>query len=162
MLFVRAYPSETQEMVFDAHDRAFAFFRGACRRGLYDKERGRVYNRRLLQMCARSPPARLRPAERRVRSRTRSDWCASASSRRASGSSATASSTPGCSTTASPMPRLTATRAPGPDGLVHVRGRAPRVVLYAGRFDNFHTLPAAVSKTVDTMSLQSTLCQSRL
>jgi len=26
MLFVRAYPRETQEMVFDAHDRAFAFF----------------------------------------------------------------------------------------------------------------------------------------
>ena len=30
MLFVRAYPREAQEMVFDAHDRAFAFFRGAC------------------------------------------------------------------------------------------------------------------------------------
>src|SRR6186997_767121 len=30
MLFVRAYPRETQEMVFDAHERAFAFFRGAC------------------------------------------------------------------------------------------------------------------------------------
>ena len=28
MMFVRAYPRETQEMVFDAHDRAFAFFRG--------------------------------------------------------------------------------------------------------------------------------------
>src|SRR3954470_23818969 len=27
MLFVRAYPRETQEMVFDAHDRAFAFLR---------------------------------------------------------------------------------------------------------------------------------------
>jgi len=26
MLFVRAYPRETQEMVFDAHNRAFAFF----------------------------------------------------------------------------------------------------------------------------------------
>ena len=36
MLFVRAYPRETQEMVFDAHDRAFAFFRGACQRGIYD------------------------------------------------------------------------------------------------------------------------------
>jgi transposase len=30
MMFVRAYPRETQEMVFDAHDRAFAFFKGAC------------------------------------------------------------------------------------------------------------------------------------
>ena len=31
MPFVRAYPRESQEMVFDAHDRAFAFFKGACR-----------------------------------------------------------------------------------------------------------------------------------
>src|SRR5271169_1601438 len=36
MMFVRAYPRETQEMVFDAHDRAFAFFKGACTRGIYD------------------------------------------------------------------------------------------------------------------------------
>jgi transposase len=36
MMFVRAYPRETQEMVFDAHERAFAFFKGACRRGIYD------------------------------------------------------------------------------------------------------------------------------
>jgi hypothetical protein len=35
MPFVRAYPRETQEMVFDAHDRAFAFFKGACERGIY-------------------------------------------------------------------------------------------------------------------------------
>ena len=27
MLFVRAYPRETQEMVFDAYDRAFAFLK---------------------------------------------------------------------------------------------------------------------------------------
>lgn len=38
MLFVRAYPRETQEMVFDAHDKAFAFFGGACARGIYDSE----------------------------------------------------------------------------------------------------------------------------
>ena len=29
MMFVRAYPRESQEMVFDAHERAFAFFKGA-------------------------------------------------------------------------------------------------------------------------------------
>ena len=62
MMFVRAYPRETQEMVFDAHDRAFAFFRGACTRGIYDNMktavdaifvgRERVYNRRFLQMCS--------------------------------------------------------------------------------------------------------------
>jgi transposase len=62
MFFLRAYPRETQEMVFDAHDRAFAFFRGTCQRGIYDnmktavetvfvgKDRG--YNRRFLQMCS--------------------------------------------------------------------------------------------------------------
>jgi transposase len=32
MLFVRAYPRETQEMVFDAHDRAFALFKGTSGR----------------------------------------------------------------------------------------------------------------------------------
>jgi hypothetical protein len=30
MMFVRAYPRETQEMVFDDHERAFSFFKGAC------------------------------------------------------------------------------------------------------------------------------------
>jgi transposase len=62
MLFVRAYPRESQEMVFDAHDRAFAFFKGACQRGIYDNMktaveaifvgRERAYNRRFLQMCS--------------------------------------------------------------------------------------------------------------
>ena len=62
MMFVRAYPRETQEMVFDAHDRAFAFFRGASTRGIYDNMktavdailvgRDRSYNRRFLQMCS--------------------------------------------------------------------------------------------------------------
>jgi transposase len=47
MLFVRAYPRETQEMVFDAHDRAFALFKGTCGRG-----QDRLYNRRFLQMCS--------------------------------------------------------------------------------------------------------------
>ena len=56
MLFVRAYPRESQEMVFDAHDRAFAFFKGACTRGIYDNMKTavetifvgkeRAYNRR--------------------------------------------------------------------------------------------------------------------
>ena len=62
MLFVRAYPRETQEMVFDAHDRAFALFKGGCRRGIYDNMKtavetvfvgkDRQYNRRFLQMCS--------------------------------------------------------------------------------------------------------------
>jgi transposase len=61
MLFVRAYPREGQEMVFDAHDRGFAFFKGACARGIYDNMKtavetvfvgkDRLFNRRFLQMC---------------------------------------------------------------------------------------------------------------
>ena len=34
MPFVRAYPRQTLEMVFDAHDKAFVFYRGVCRRGI--------------------------------------------------------------------------------------------------------------------------------
>ena len=33
MPFVRAYPREPQEIVFDAHHGAFALFGGACARG---------------------------------------------------------------------------------------------------------------------------------
>ena len=61
MLFVRAYPRETQEMVFDAHNRAFAFFKGNCTRGIYDNMKtavetvfigkDRQFNRRFLRMC---------------------------------------------------------------------------------------------------------------
>jgi transposase len=35
-MFVAAYPRETQEMVFDAHNRAFAFFGGVTQRMVYD------------------------------------------------------------------------------------------------------------------------------
>jgi hypothetical protein len=35
-IYVRAYPRETQEVVFDAHARAFAFFGGVPTRGIYD------------------------------------------------------------------------------------------------------------------------------
>ena len=62
MPFVRTYFRETQELVFDAHDRAFAFYGGACRRGIYDNMKtaveaifigkARQYNRRFLQMCS--------------------------------------------------------------------------------------------------------------
>jgi len=62
MPFVRAYFRETQELVFDAHDKAFEFYGGACRRGIYDNMKtaveaifvgkARAYNRRFLQMCS--------------------------------------------------------------------------------------------------------------
>jgi transposase len=62
MPFVRAYFRETQELVFDAHDQAFRFYGGVCRRGIYDNMKtavesifvgkARQYNRRFLQMCS--------------------------------------------------------------------------------------------------------------
>jgi transposase len=60
-MYVRAYPRETQEMVFDAHARAFAFFGGVPTRGIYDNMKTavtsvftgkeRVFNRRFLVMA---------------------------------------------------------------------------------------------------------------
>ncbi|MFN7322497.1 MAG: IS21 family transposase [Methylobacterium sp.] len=62
MFFVRAYPRESQEMVFDAHIRGFAFLGGVCTRGIYDNMKtavetvfvgkDRQFNRRFLQMCS--------------------------------------------------------------------------------------------------------------
>jgi transposase len=62
MPFVRAYPRESQEMVFDAHDKAFQFFKGQCVRGIYDNMKTAVdaiyvgkerqFNRRFLQMMS--------------------------------------------------------------------------------------------------------------
>jgi transposase len=60
MPFVRVYFRETQELVFDAHDKALQFYGGVCRRGVYDNMKtaveaifvgkGRRYNGRFLQM----------------------------------------------------------------------------------------------------------------
>ena len=62
MFLIQAYPRETREMVFDAHERAFRLFGGACRRGIYDNlttavdavflGKDRRFNRRFLQMCS--------------------------------------------------------------------------------------------------------------
>jgi hypothetical protein len=107
MPFVRAYPRETQEMVLDAHDKAFAFFDGACARGIYDSsacdrhrseahagQDGGGHDLRRQGSRLQSPlPADVRAlsgrsccllprarAGRRVRSRTRSACCDGGSS----------------------------------------------------------------------------------
>lgn len=59
-MFVVAYPRETQEMVFDAHNRAFAFFGGVPQRVIYDNlktavdkilvGKDRIFNRRFLAL----------------------------------------------------------------------------------------------------------------
>ena len=91
MMFVRAYPRESQEVVF-------AFFKGACTRGIYDNMKTAVdtvfvgKERQYAAFCRcariiwsiRSPAHRPR-AGRRAKWRTRSAWCASASSRPVSG-----------------------------------------------------------------------------
>jgi len=60
-MFVVAYPRETQEMVFDAHDKAFAFFGGVPQRMVYDNLKAvvetifagkeRQFNRRFLALA---------------------------------------------------------------------------------------------------------------
>lgn len=62
IFFVIAYPRESQEMVFDAHNRAFEFFKGTCKRGIYDnlktavskilRGKERVFNRKFEQLCS--------------------------------------------------------------------------------------------------------------
>lgn len=76
MPIVRAYFRETREMVFDAHDKAFAFYSGVCRRGIYGNMktavetvfvgRAREYNRLSADVAriisSSRWPARRRPA----------------------------------------------------------------------------------------------------
>lgn len=60
--FCIAYLRESLEMVLDAHIRAFTFFGGSCRRGIYDnlktvvtkilQGKGRIFNCRFLQLAS--------------------------------------------------------------------------------------------------------------
>ena len=62
MPFVRAYLREAQEMVFDAHERGFQFFKGVPTRGIYDNMKtavdaifvgkARKFNRRFEQLMS--------------------------------------------------------------------------------------------------------------
>src|SRR5271169_4848131 len=162
MPFVRAYPRESQEMVFDAHDRAFAFFKGACSRGIYDNMKtaveaifvgkARLYNRRFLQMCSHYlvDPVACTPAsgwekgqvenqvglvrERfftpRLRFKTYDEMNAWLLDK--------------CIAHAKVHrhPELTE------QTIWEVfEAERPKLVRYTGRFDGFHSVPAAVSKT---------------
>src|SRR5436305_13619311 len=65
MPFVRGYFRETQELVFDAHDNAFEFYGGVCRRGIYATMtsavvaifggKPRQFDRRFLTCCSHPP-----------------------------------------------------------------------------------------------------------
>ena len=161
-LLVRAYPRETQEMVFDAHDRAFAFFKGACTRGIYDNMktavdvifvgRERAYNRRFAQMCSHYliDPVACTPA---------SGW-----------EKGQVENQVGLVPERFFTPRLRVKSFDESNNWLvercisyarahhhpEVRDRTiwepfeaerPNVIRYAGRFDGFHAVPASVSKT---------------
>ena len=162
MFFVRAYPRETQEMVFDAHDRAFAFFKGTCTRGIYDNMKTavetiftgkeRLYNRRFLQMASHSlvEPVACTPAagweKGQVESRvgTVRQRFFTPRVRVKSYEELNAWLVDKCiaSARSSKHPELT-------DKTVWevFQEERPHLVPYAGRSDGFHSLPAAVSKT---------------
>ena len=162
MFIARAYPRETQEMVFDAHERAFAFFKGACARGIYDNMKtavdtifvgkDRQYNRRFLQMCSHHlvDPVACTPA---------SGW-----------EKGQVENQVGLVRERFFTPRLrfktydelnawlldkciayakTHAHPERPDTTVWAafEEERPHLVPYRGRFDGFHALPASVSKT---------------
>jgi hypothetical protein len=149
-------------MVFDAHDRAFALFKGTCGRGIYDNMKtavetifvgkGRLYNRRFMQMCSHYlvDPVACTPA---------SGW-----------EKGQVENQVGLVRERFFTPRLRfktldelnawlldkciayakAHRHPElPEQTVWevFEAERPKLVPYAGRFDGFHAVPASVSKT---------------
>jgi transposase len=162
MLFVRAYPRETQEMVFDAHDRAFAFFRGTCRRGIYDNMKtavetvfvgkDRLYNRRFLQMCSHYlvEPVACTPASGWEKGQVENqvglvrERFFTPRLRFKNYEELNAWLTDKCIAYAKVHrhPELTE------QTIWEVfEAERPNLVPYAGRFDGFHAVPASVSKT---------------
>jgi transposase len=162
MPFVRSYPRETQEMVFDAHDRAFAFFKGTCRRGLYDNMKtavetvfigkDRLYNRRFLQMCSHYliDPTACTPAAGWEKGQVENqvgvirERFFTPRLRFKSYDEMNAWLLDKC------IAYAKAHRHPDlPERTVWevFESERPQLVPYAGRFDGFHAVPASVSKT---------------
>jgi len=162
MMFCRAYPRETQEMVFDAHERAFAFFRGACMRGIYDNMKtavdtifvgkDRQYNRRFLQMCSHHlvDPVACTPASGWEKGQVENqvglirERFFTPRLRVKTYDELNAWLTDKCVAYAKVHPH-----PERPDRTVWevFEEERPNLVPYRGRFDGFHALPASVSKT---------------
>ena len=162
MMFCRAYPRETQEMVFDAHERAFAFFRGACTRGIYDNMKtavetifigkDRQYNRRFLQMCSHHlvDPVACTPASGWEKGQVENqvglvrERFFTPRLRVKTYDELNAWLTDKCVAYAKVHPH-----PERPDQTVWdvFEEERPNLVPYRGRFDGFHALPASVSKT---------------
>jgi transposase len=162
MMFVRAYPRETQEMVFDAHERAFAFFKGACTRGIYDNMKTAVeaifigkdrrYNRRFLQMCSHHlvDPVACTPASGWEKGQVENqvglvrERFFTPRLRFKSYDELNGWLLDKCVAYAKAHPH-----PERPDQTVWeaFEEERPKLVPYRGRFDGFHALPASVSKT---------------
>jgi transposase len=162
MLFVRGYPRETQEMVFDAHERAFAFFRGTCQRGIYDNMRTavdavfvgkeRAFNRRFMQMCSHYliEPTACTPASGWEKGQVENqvnvvrERFFKPRLRFATYAEMNAWLLERCVTYAKTQPHPECR-----DSLVWdvFEAERPRLVPYVGRFDGFHAKTASVSKT---------------
>jgi transposase len=162
MLFVRVYPRETQEMVFDAHDRAFALFKGACGRGIYDNMKTaveaifvgkkRLYNRRFLQMCSHYlvDPVACTPASGWEKGQVENqvglvrERFFTPRLRFKNLDELNAWLLDQCITYAKAhrhpeLPQQTIWEV--------FEAERPKLVRYTGRFDGFHSVPASVSKT---------------
>jgi transposase len=162
MMFVRAYPRETQEMVFDAHERAFAFFRGACGRGIYDNMKtavetifvgkDRQYNRRFLQMCSHHlvEPVACTPASGWEKGQVENqvglvrERFFTPRLRFKSYDELNAWLLDKCLSWAKAH-----AHPERPDQMIWevFEAERPKLIPYRGRFDGFHALPASVSKT---------------
>ena len=162
MMFVRAYPRETQEMVFDAHERAFAFFKGACARGIYDNMKtavetifvgkDRQYNRRFLQMCSHHlvEPVACTPASGWEKGQVENqvglvrERFFTPRLRFKSYDELNAWLMDKCIAWAKAHPH-----PERPDQTIWevFEEERPKLIPYRGRFDGFHALPASVSKT---------------
>src|SRR5712672_2657713 len=162
MLYVRAYPRETQEMMFDAHNRAFAFFKGTCTRGIYDNMKtavdavfvgkDRQYNRRFLRMCGHYlvDPVACTPASGWEKGQVENqvgvvrERFFTPRLRFKSYDEMNAWLTDRCIAYAKAHrhPELTEQTV-----WEVFEAERPKLVPYAGRFDGFHAVPASVSKT---------------
>jgi transposase len=162
MMLARAYPRETQEMVFDAHERAFAFFRGACTRGIYDNMKtavetiflgkNRQYNRRFVQMCSHHlvEPVACTPASGWEKGQVENqvglvrERFFTPRLRVKSYDELNAWLMDKCIAWAKAHPH-----PERPDRTIWevFEEERPKLVPYRGRFDGFHALPASVSKT---------------
>ena len=162
MMFVRAYPRETQEMVFDAHERAFAFFKGACGRGVYDNMKtavetifvgkDRQYNRRFLQMCSHHlvEPVACTPASGWEKGQVENqvglvrERFFTPRLRFKSYDELNAWLFDKCLSWAKAH-----AHPERPDQTIWevFEAERPKLIPYRGRFDGFHALPASVSKT---------------